>query len=92
MASNTSATSGEGNLLVKIVFPPTFSIASKTFDFSSSQSVNKAVVHVKEQVKNQLAQKNADWGFYLPEKKIWLDGETQLKEYSNLLETAVRQY
>ncbi|PRP88938.1 hypothetical protein PROFUN_00406 [Planoprotostelium fungivorum] len=80
------------SLYLKIAFPPTFPIASKTFSLDSSLTVGKGVTIIKDKIKNQLSSHTADWGLYLPQKKIWLDDDVSLGYYSALIKDTVVEF
>eukprot|EP01117_Protostelium_nocturnum_P001359 TRINITY_DN11672_c0_g1_i1.p1 TRINITY_DN11672_c0_g1~~TRINITY_DN11672_c0_g1_i1.p1 ORF type:complete len:133 (-),score=53.95 TRINITY_DN11672_c0_g1_i1:201-599(-) len=86
-------TSNSGQMFVKVLFPPTFSMASKTFMFKGNDEVGKVIQNVKEKIKTQLVNtpKSADWGFYLSEKKIWLDNTTPISQYDSLIKLSQTQ-
>mmetsp|Transcript_14880 Transcript_14880/g.20784 ORF Transcript_14880/g.20784 Transcript_14880/m.20784 type:complete len:131 (-) Transcript_14880:1518-1910(-) len=79
--------SNSSNIRVKVIFPTTSPIATKTFDFSGSATVGKALQQVKEQTKATSGAEDADkkFGFYIPSQKTFLDDNTPLSYYSNEL-------
>jgi len=71
------------DIIVKIIFPPTSPIASKTFSFRTSMTVTDAI----KEIQSQIGQKTfvGDFGLYVKSKKIWLDDKLPLSKYKDLL-------
>ena len=84
--------SNSSTVRVKVVFPSTSPIATKTFDFSGSATVGKALQQVKDQTKSTSGAEDSDkkFGFYIPSQKTFLDDNTPLSYYSNELKKVVR--
>jgi uncharacterized protein YegL len=79
--------SNSSTVRVKVVFPSTSPIATKTFDFSGSATVGKALQQVQDQTKSTSVQEDPEkkFGFYIPSQKTFLDDNTPLSYYSNEL-------
>jgi len=70
-------------VILKVVFPSSSPIATKTFNLDASITVAKAITQIADQVGSSVGVRNP--GLYVEEKDLWLDERKLLHDYSDLL-------
>jgi len=71
-------------IFLKVQFPNSSPIASKTFNLDSSLTISKAL----SQIGQQTAFDVSSFGLYVPSKGVWLEDHKLLADYQDILKSA----